>query len=362
MRASPPARAAPAASSPFSMKIANSSPARRPPTDSRGSARASRSLMVSMIRSPASWPKVSLISLNLSRSDVQQHQAAPLPRGARDRLLQQVLELHAVRHLGQRVEPREIADAPLRPLAIGDVAQHEDVALEGRSPRSRPPRRSPTPGSSGRGRYARRSRREPRAPSRASNAPRCSSASSAENSRARQVGWLAAEQLPGGRVRRAHAAVGVDDQHGVAHAVEQGLQIVAGDRRPGQLFAHPLERILELRASPRTPLRGRGSECQPRPIRSAPMIMARIARSMRAISAAVIPAASERQDQADADDERQPSFGIQRERDRRREQDACEQHREDITDFQALAPHLHGEPVRGVLGAWPPGPNSRRSS
>ena len=49
---------------------------------------------------------------------------------ARDGLLQQVLELHAVRNLGQRVVAREVTDAALGALALGDVARDEDVALE----------------------------------------------------------------------------------------------------------------------------------------------------------------------------------------------------------------------------------------
>ena len=62
--------------------------------------------------------------------EIQQRQRGLAAQRARDRLLQQVLELHAVRHLGQRVVAREIADAPLGALALGDVAYDEDVALE----------------------------------------------------------------------------------------------------------------------------------------------------------------------------------------------------------------------------------------
>jgi hypothetical protein len=47
-----------------------------------------------------------------------------------DRLLQQMLKLHAVRHLGERVVARQVADPALGALAIGDVAHHEDAALE----------------------------------------------------------------------------------------------------------------------------------------------------------------------------------------------------------------------------------------
>ena len=48
----------------------------------------------------------------------------------RDGLLQQVVELHAVRDLGERVVTRQIAYAAFGALAVGDVARHEDVALE----------------------------------------------------------------------------------------------------------------------------------------------------------------------------------------------------------------------------------------
>ncbi len=60
--------------------------------------------------------------------DVQQrHPLADAPR-TRDRLLQQVLELHPVRNLGERVVARQVADAALGALAFGDVARDVDVA------------------------------------------------------------------------------------------------------------------------------------------------------------------------------------------------------------------------------------------
>ena len=70
--------------------------------------------------------------LEIVHVEIQQHESAPLAQATRDRLVQQVLELHPVRHLRQRVESREVADAPLGPLALRDVAQHEDPALEAR--------------------------------------------------------------------------------------------------------------------------------------------------------------------------------------------------------------------------------------
>ena len=48
---------------------------------------------------------------------------------ARDALLQQVLELHAVCDLRQRVRAREIADALLDSLALVDVVRGVDLAF-----------------------------------------------------------------------------------------------------------------------------------------------------------------------------------------------------------------------------------------
>ena len=61
-----------------------------------------------------------------------QRELAACAARARDRLLQRMLELQAVRHLGERVVAREVADAPLGALALGDVARDEDAALEAR--------------------------------------------------------------------------------------------------------------------------------------------------------------------------------------------------------------------------------------
>jgi len=50
--------------------------------------------------------------------DVQHRHAVAAAAGARDRLLQQMLELHAVRDLGQRIVAREVTDTPFGPLAL----------------------------------------------------------------------------------------------------------------------------------------------------------------------------------------------------------------------------------------------------
>src|ERR671910_3693373 len=54
----------------------------------------------------------------------------PAAQAAGYRLLQQMLELHAVRNLGERVITREIANAPFGALAIRDISRRKYVALE----------------------------------------------------------------------------------------------------------------------------------------------------------------------------------------------------------------------------------------
>ncbi len=68
--------------------------------------------------------------LEMVHVDVQQRHALADAARPRDRLLQQVLELHAVGDLGERVVARQVADAALGALAFGDVARHVDVAGE----------------------------------------------------------------------------------------------------------------------------------------------------------------------------------------------------------------------------------------
>src|SRR6266704_1687204 len=83
-----------------STNSANSSPARRPMTVSFGRARVSRSASTSSRRSP------------------------------RNRLLQEVLKLHPVGNLRERIVAGEVADAALGALTVGNVAGDEDVALK----------------------------------------------------------------------------------------------------------------------------------------------------------------------------------------------------------------------------------------
>ena len=61
---------------------------------------------------------------------IQHHDAAVGLAGPRNRLLQHVLELHAIRDFRECVIAGEIADATLGALALGDVADDEDRACK----------------------------------------------------------------------------------------------------------------------------------------------------------------------------------------------------------------------------------------
>ncbi len=177
---------------------------------------------------------------------VEQHESAATTQAARDRLVQQVLELHAVRHLGERVEARQVADAAFGALAVRDVAQHEDLALEigvcagdrrgSDRDRDRLVARRVHHGLAGPGQH----------PLEAEGGAvlfRDQGQEFAAGQRFR----FEAEQAGRGHVSRPYAPVRRDHQHGVAHAVEQSVQVVARDRRPGERLPHVLERALERR-------------------------------------------------------------------------------------------------------------------
>ena len=111
-----------------STNSANSSPARRPSTASLG--RTPRQAFGQHFQHAVAGRMAEGVVdlLELVHVDVEQRHAEIAAPRARDRLLQQVLELHAVRNLGQRVVARQVADAPLGALALGDVARHVDLA------------------------------------------------------------------------------------------------------------------------------------------------------------------------------------------------------------------------------------------
>src|SRR5262249_41744138 len=61
---------------------------------------------------------------------IQQGDHLSAAQSTGNRLLQQMMELHPVRNLRERIVARQIADAALGALAVGDVPGDEDVALE----------------------------------------------------------------------------------------------------------------------------------------------------------------------------------------------------------------------------------------
>ena len=61
---------------------------------------------------------------------VQQCERALVAPRTRNRLLQQMLELHAVRHFRERVVARQVADTALGAFAFRDIARHINIALK----------------------------------------------------------------------------------------------------------------------------------------------------------------------------------------------------------------------------------------
>ncbi len=177
--------------------------------------------------------------------EIQQHDAAVVATRARDRLLQHVLELHPVRHFGQRVVARQVADAALGALAVRDVAHDEDRALElrifgcDRCARQRHRNRLAA---------ARRDHGLPRVERRRFHRECCALVLRQQH-RERPAGeiFLAVAEQPHGRVVDAlDDAVRRRDEHGVVHAVEHARQVVLRDRRLLQLLPHAIERHFQV--------------------------------------------------------------------------------------------------------------------
>ena len=128
---SPSRRLATRCASPVSatgMTRPNSSPPRRAIVSLARSDSCRRLATSTRKRSPFSWPRVSLISLNLSRSSSMIAELVAGPRGTTDRVLCAVVEEHAVREARQAVVERDL----LRSRPPGRVAR----ARAGASPDS----------------------------------------------------------------------------------------------------------------------------------------------------------------------------------------------------------------------------------
>jgi hypothetical protein len=182
--------------------------------------------------------------LEVVHVEVQERDALPGLARPRDRLLQQVLELHAVRDLGERVVAGEVADAPLGALAFGDVAR--DVDLAGERPALAVDR--------GGDERHRDGLAGPRAQHGLAEFAR-------GRDRIRAVGGRVGEQcadvhagefrggITGEALRRlvrdADVAIGRGHEHAVAHAVEHAVQVVAPVGGILQRDAHALEGIAD---------------------------------------------------------------------------------------------------------------------
>src|SRR4029077_5439528 len=140
---------------------------------------------------------------------------------------------------------REIPDAPFGTLAVGDVARHEDVALELRvvavDARAADGHRNRLPGTRAHERLARLVRRLLQIEVRA-----LALFQHREHAAAEQLLLTEPKQLAGSGIRHLDDPVGGGDEHRIGHAVEHAVQVALVDRRLAQPPAHALERLLQL--------------------------------------------------------------------------------------------------------------------
>ncbi len=176
---------------------------------------------------------------------VQQRERALIAPRARDGLLQQMLELHAIRHFRERVVARQVADAAFGALALRDVARHVDVALKLRifrgDRRTGHGHRNGLPAGGAQHRLARFGRGIGQIEGAAMHF-----IDEADQRLAEQFRLGIAEQLLRGFIAAFDEAVGRGDEHRVAQAVEHGVQVVLGDGGFVQLLPHALERELQI--------------------------------------------------------------------------------------------------------------------
>ena len=176
--------------------------------------------------------------------EVEQRERPLVAPRAGDGLLEQMLKLHAIRHLGEGVVARQIADAALRPLALGDVPSDVDIALElrvfrgdariGHGDRYGLAGRRPQHG------LARLGRRRGGVEGAAMGL-----VDEAGHRLAHEFGLRMAEQPLSRLIAALHDAVRRGDQHRVAQAVEHGVEVVLGNGGFRQILPHALERHLQ---------------------------------------------------------------------------------------------------------------------
>ena len=164
---------------------------------------------------------------------------------ARDGLLQYVVELHAVRQLGERVVAGEVADAALGALALGDVARHEDIALELRvvavDARTGEGHRNGLPAARayhGLARFLRRLQQI--------EAGALALLEHGDNAAAEEFLVGVTQQLARRQVRKLDHPVGRGDEHRVRHAVQHAVEVALVNGGLPQPPAHALERLLQI--------------------------------------------------------------------------------------------------------------------
>ena len=127
-------------SSPTVCRTTNSSPPSRATKWPRAASSTRRPASISRA-SPAGWPSVSLIDLELVEIEAVEREQAAIALRRAEQMVELLLEHGAVGQAGQHVVEGELGDAL---LALGDLADHFVEA--GREPRQLVARRAPAPG------------------------------------------------------------------------------------------------------------------------------------------------------------------------------------------------------------------------
>src|SRR5450759_4268854 len=177
--------------------------------------------------------------------EIQERHYMAAAHAARDRLLQEVVELHAVWQLRERVIAGEIANAAFGTLSIRDVAGDEDASLELRiiagdlRTGERCGDRLAVAGPQYR--FAGFLRRLLQIKSLT-----LALIEHRDNAFAEELLFAEAQKPARRGVRHFNDAVRRGHKHSIRHAVEYAVQIVLVDRRLPQFGAHALECVLQL--------------------------------------------------------------------------------------------------------------------
>src|SRR5881394_1048700 len=158
-------------------------------------------------------------------------------------LLQQMLELHPVRDLGQRIGAREVADPLLDALALVDVVRDEDRALDLAAVVVHVRDRV---GDTDRGAVGPGHRALARPRRGAVGAPTVVRDDELVGELAHELRFAEAEQLARGRVHAFDPACRVRDQQRFAHSGQKAIEVIARDRARAEADPHRVHGVLEL--------------------------------------------------------------------------------------------------------------------